>query len=262
MEKFLIKEVVSPIIIILVFSLVYLAINIIIKKVIKLHCSKKTQKRKKTLMILFNNIAKYTLIIIAIVMILNVYGVNTTALLTSLGLVGLGVSLSLQDTVKDFLAGIFIIFENQYDVGDTIEVSGFKGEVIALGLKTTKIKAVTGEVNIIANRNIGSVINHSFSNSLAVVEFDVSYEQDPKKVEKVLTSFCSRMTQQLKYLKGDVTLFGITNFGASGVGYKITAPTVPMKHYEVATKIRYELQIELTKEGIEIPYDQLVIHNA
>lgn len=78
MEKFLIKEIVSPIIIILVFTLIYLVINSIIKKVIKLHCSKKTQKRKKTLMILFNNIAKYTLIIIAIVMILNVYGVNTT----------------------------------------------------------------------------------------------------------------------------------------------------------------------------------------
>ena len=119
-------------------------------------------------------------------MILNVYGVNTTALLTSLGLVGLGVSLSLQDTVKDFLAGIFIIFENQYDVGDTIEVAGFKGEVIALGLKTTKIKAVTGEVNIIANRNIGSVINHSFSNSLAVVEFDVAYEQGRKGFNKLL----------------------------------------------------------------------------
>lgn len=261
MEKIFVKEIVSPIIIVLVFSTIYFVINQIIKRMIRDRWSRTGQKRKKTLMILLNNIIKYTLLVLAILMVLNVYGVNTSALLASLGLVGLGVSLSLQDILKDFLAGVFIIFENQYDVGDTIEVSGFKGEVIALGLKTTKIKAITGEVNIVSNRNIVSVINHSFSNSLAVVEFEVAYEEDPKNVEKVLNDFCNKMSKQLKYLKGNVTLFGITKFGSSGVCYKITAETMPMKHYEVEKTIRQALQLELSENHIEIPYNKMVIHN-
>lgn len=256
------KEIVAPIIIICVFSFLYFIINKIVKKMIKKRWSESTQKRKKTLMILFLNIIKYIMVVIAILMILNVYGVDTGALLASFGLIGLGVSLSLQDIVKDFLAGIFIIFENQYDVGDTIEIDGFKGEVIALGLKTTKIKALTGEVNIVANRNIQSVVNHSFSNSLAVVEFEVSYEDDIDKVEETLVAFCKQMTEELHFLKGDVTLLGITKFGSSGVCYKITAETLPMKHYEVERLIRKKLKIELDKHGIEIPYTQVVIHNA
>lgn len=262
MEKFLMEKVVPTIAIILFFSLVYLIVNHIIKRMIKSHWSKQGQKRKKTLMILFSNIIKYTMLVIAVLMILNVYGVNTSALLASLGLVGLGISLALQDILKDFLAGVFIIFENQYDVGDTIEVAGFKGEVIALGLKTTKIKAYTGEVNMIANRNIGSVINHSASNSLAVVEFEVAYEENPKQVEEVLIAFCNKMNNQLKNLKGDVTLFGITKFGSSGVCYKITVETSPMKHFEVASLLRQALQLELAENNIEIPYSQVVIHNA
>lgn len=262
MEKFLIKEIISPIIIVFIFSLIYFIINKIVKKMIKIHWSKSTQKRKKTLIILFLNILKYTMIVIAVLMILNVYGVDTGALLASLGLIGLGVSLSLQDILKDFLAGIFIIFENQYDVGDTIEIDGFKGEVISLGLKTTKIKAITGEVDIVANRNIQSVINHSFSNSLAVVEFEVAYEASSTEVENILLEFCQQMTKKLHNLKGDVTLFGITKFASSGVCYKITAETLPMKHYEVEQILRKELKLELDKHHIEIPYTQVVIHNA
>src|SRR5699024_1893706 len=104
----------------------------------------------------------------------------------SLGVVGVVVGLALQDILKDFIAGFTIMLENQYTVGDTVTIGTFKGEVISLSLKTTKLKAYTGEVNIIANRNVIEVINHSIENSLAVVNVSVDYSEDIEKVEKVL----------------------------------------------------------------------------
>lgn len=262
MEKILVKEVIAPIIIILVFILLYMVISKIIKKVAKLKLSRIDKKRKKTLVSLINNIVKYFFTIIAILMILNIYGIDTSAILTSLGVVSIVAGLSCQDTLKDLLAGFFIIFENQYGIGDTITVGDFKGEVISLGLKITKIKAFTGEIKIIPNRNIDSVINHSLSQSLAVVNFSVAYEEDLNKVEKVLTKLCERLTKELNYLKGDVTLIGITDLADSGVKYRITVETEVMKHYEIERAILKEIKLELDKNNIVIPYNQVVIHNA
>ena len=89
---------------------------------------------------LLKNITKYTVIIFLILAILTVYGVDVTSVLTGLGIVGVVLGLALQDLAKDIIAGFSIIFENQYAIGDTISINGFKGEVIFLGLKTTKIK--------------------------------------------------------------------------------------------------------------------------
>ena len=141
-------------IIIILFICIYFIINRIIKKVIRRQFARNGEKRKKTLLLIINSIIKYFLMMVAVLTILNVYGVDTTALITSLGLLGLGASLALQDTLKDLLAGFFIIFENQYDIGDTVTIHDFKGEVISLGLKTTKLRAATGEIYTISNRNI------------------------------------------------------------------------------------------------------------
>ena len=175
-------------------------------------------------------------------MILNVYSIDTTALLASLGTVSLVAGLALQDTIKDFLSGITIIFENQYSVGDTITINGFKGDVLTIGLKSTRIRAYTGEVMIIANRNIGEVINHSIEKSLAQVNFQVSYEDDINKAEKVLKKLCERLTEELENIKGEVTLLGITNLDESGINYRITVETIPLKNAEIEkTRIRNEV---------------------
>lgn len=248
-------------IVILLFILFYLIINRIIKNINRHKLIKKGDKRKQTLLLLINNIIKYVLMIICVLTILNIYGVDTTALITSLGLIGLGVSLALQDTLKDLLAGFFIIFENQYDIGDTITINNFKGEVISLGLKTTKIKAYTGEVNIVANRNIQEVINHSSSNSLAIVDFDISYEEDLDKVEEVLRNLCKKLSDELDNIKGSVELLGIEDLGSSGIKYRITVQTESMGQYKIQRKIRKAVKEELEKNGVEIPYTQVVIHN-
>lgn len=257
----LLEKLINSGIVIVVFITVYLIINRVIKNINRRNFMKAGEKRKKTLLLLINSIIKYILMIVCVLTILDIYGVDTTALITSLGLIGLGASLALQDTLKDLLAGFFIIFENQYDIGDVITINNFKGEVISLGLKTTKLKAYTGEINIIANRNIQEVINHSFNNSLAIVDFDISYEEDLDKVEDVLNKLCKKLTKELPDVQGDVNLLGIEDLGNSGIKYRITAEAKSMEHFMLQRKIRKAVKEELEKEGIEIPYMQVVVHN-
>lgn len=261
-EKILVKEVILPIVIIISFVLLYMLIHSFIKRITKIKFTKTDDKRKKTLVSLINNIVKYFLMIVAILMILNIYNIDTTAILASLGAVSVVAGLAFQDTLKDFLAGFFIIFENQYAIGDTVTIGGFKGEVISLGLKTTRLKAWTGEVKIISNRNIDSVVNHSLDKSVAVIEFQVSYEEDLDHVESVLTNLFERLNKEIKGIKGKISLLGIDELAESGITYKVAVDTIPMKNLEIERKLLKEIKMELDKNHIDIPYNQVVIHRA
>ena len=141
LDKILVKEVVAPVLIIFFSVILYKIIERIIKKAFAIRVRKTNQKRQETLVSIINNVIKYFIIIVALLMILDVFGIDTKTLVTSLGVVGLVAGLAVQDLLKDFISGMSIIFENQFYVGDTIEVNGFKGEVIHLGLKTTKLKS-------------------------------------------------------------------------------------------------------------------------
>lgn len=262
LKKILIKEIIAPILIILISWIIYIIIKKIIKRMMHFKLSNIDLRRQKTIMSLILNIIKVVLIAVAIITILSIYGINTSAIVTSLGAVSVVIGLAFQDIIKDFLAGIMIIIENQYGIGDTITINSFKGEVISLGLRTTKIRAYTGEVNIINNSSIKEVINHSSSLSLAIANVMISYEEDIEKVEKVLETLCVRLTKELDNIKGEVALLGITNLGDSGIEFRITVDTEPMKQYEVQRKLLREIKLELDNNNIEIPYNQLVIHNA
>lgn len=262
LEKILIKEIINPIIIILICIVIYRIFKLIITRTFSIGKERKISPKQKTLLGLINNMVKYFLILVAVLLILEIYGVNTKSLLASLGIAGVVVGLAIQDTLKDFIAGAFIIFDNQYQIGDTVTINDFKGEVISLGMKNTKIKAYTGEVKIVSNREITQVINHSLSNSLAIVDVPVSYSANNIKVEKVLSSLCDELTSTLKNIKSEVKLLGIESLDDSAVVYRITVETKPMEHYYIQREILKKIKETFDKEKIEIPYQQVVIHNG
>ena len=178
LEKILVKEVVAPIIIILVALVLYNIIVKVLKKFFSLRTIKIDDKRKTTLFNLARNIIRILIIAMATLFILEVYGIDTTSIITSLSIIGVVVGLAFQDLIKDFIAGISIVIEGQYRVGDTVQINGFKGEVINVGLKSTKLKAYTGEVMILANHLITDVINYNLSDSLALIDIVIAYESD------------------------------------------------------------------------------------
>lgn len=267
LEKLLIPEIYLPII----YTIIAIVANLILKSIIDRIFNKKQKelekssynyKKTETFKVLIKNITKYLIGIFLILSILTVYGINVTSFLAGLGIVGLVAGLALQDLAKDIIGGFSIILENQYAIGDTISIGDFKGEVIFIGLKTTKIKNYQGEVKIIANRNITEVINYSMCNSLAIVDVNVSYEEKNDKVEKVLTELVDELNKTLPELKGTVELLGIQELSDSAVCYRIIAPTVSMKHFEIEREIRKQVKIKLDKEKIKIPYPQIEVHHG
>lgn len=258
LDKILIKEVVGPILIILVSLLVYLVIKSVVNNVFKIRNKYIDKRKSKTINGLINNLIKYFIIIIDIVMILDIFGIDTKTLIASLGVVGFVVGLAVQDTLKDFVAGMSIILENQYRVGDTITVKGFRGEVISLGIKSTKIKAYTGEVMIVPNHLIEEVVNHSLDKSLAVVDIPVSYDTDLKKLESILSNLFSKLS--IDGITGDIKILGLESYDDSSISYRVVVDTIPMKHYQVERELKRAIKLELDKNGIEIPFPQVVVH--
>ena len=262
LDKILIKEIVGPILIILISFIAYLIVRGIINNLFLIKNKHIDNRKSKTINGLVNNLIKYFFIIIDIIMILDIYDVDTKTLIASLGVVGFVVGLAVQDTLKDFVAGITIILENQYRVGDTITVKGFRGEVIFLGIKSTKIKSYTGEVMIIANHLIEEVINHSLDKSVAIVDIPVSYDTNVEKLESILNKLFDRLNGSLDGLKGNISILGLQSYDDSSISFRVVADTLPMMHYQVERELRKVIKMELDKNKIEIPFPQVVVHNG
>lgn len=264
MEKVLFgTKIIKSLEIILILLIIYIIFDNIMKKIIKTKTGIRQldSKKNKTIISLIRNIMKYFLILIGIIMLLSVYGVDTTSIVASLGVASAVLALAFQDTIKDLLAGIFIILENQYNIGDTIEINGFRGEVISVGLRTTKLKGLTGEYCFITNKNIETVINYSMSNSLAVVYVDVAYKTDLDTVEKVVKNLSKKLIEEIKDLKSELIVEGVEDFGESGIKLRITGFTTPAESLVVQRILKKEIKKAFQENNIEIPFNQLVIHN-
>lgn len=264
-EKVMVKEVVGPILVVCISIL----INGMIKNVVHrfFHIDKKklkTKEEKRTITVvsLITNIIKYVIILIDVIIILGIYGIPTASIIASLGAVGVVLGLALQDTLKDFVSGFFIITDNLYRMGDWIEIGDFEGEVISIGLKTTQIRAYTGEVKIISNRTVTEVINYNLSNTLAIVDIPIPYEEDYEKAEQVLSELCVKLTDTLDKIRGTVTLLGINEYNEKGLIYRITVDTVPTEHYGVQREIRKQVKQVLDQNKIQMGYPQVVVHNG
>jgi len=255
------KKFYLPIIYILIGIILYLVISNAIKRISRIKIMKSTKaidKRKETIITLINNIIKYLIAIVVILAILSVYGINTTSLIASLGIIGVVVGLAFQDIVKDFLAGIFIIFDNEYAVGDIVEINGFKGEVISLGLKTTKIKSYAGEVKILSNSSFTEVINYNLANDNLVITIPLSYDADIEKVEEILKN----IAKDIKDIKNanSMTLLGIDSFEDSCIKYAINIECMPTTKAPIKRTILKMIKKEFDKNNIIIPYNKLDVH--
>lgn len=199
-------------------------------------------RRQKTTNVIVNNILKYAFGVITLFTVLGVLGVNAAAIVASIGVVGLAIGLAVQDILKDVLAGIFILVENQYAIGDIVMIGTFKGEVIFLGLKTTKLRSETGEIKILSNRNITEITNYSLNHATLFVDFDLNYDNDEKVVEESLTDLAATVTKNTKNIKGSVKYLGIQKI-ADKITYRLAVDT-DAKHQE---EVRRQIWVELKK---------------
>jgi small conductance mechanosensitive channel len=162
----------------------------------------------------------------------------------------LAVGFGAQSLVKDVITGFFIIFEDQFAVGDIVQVGSFKGTVEEIGLRVTKIRSWTGEVHIIPNGSITQVTNFSIHNSLAVVDVSISYEEDIDKAMKVLKETIKSHYETNENMVAEPEVLGIQQLGASEVVMRITAECKPNTHVAVARELNAEIKKAFDANGM------------
>ena len=265
LEKYtgLIVKIILTILYILIGLIIYEMLKRFIEKYGKNHFSKPhLEKRKKTINRLLLNIIKYIIIIILFIAILANFGVNVRSLVAGLGITAALIGLAFQDLAKDLIAGISIVFEDQYEIGDTVEINGFLGEVVALGLRTTRIKNYKGQTLIIANHNITEIINYNLSKNYAVVNISVAYEEDLEHVEEVLNNLSNDLKKKYPNIKKDIQIFGVDELDSSSVIYKVAVEVSPADYFAFQRILRKEIKQAFDKENIKIPYQQIEVHNG
>ena len=259
-----IKQIVYPIVYILIGVIIYYILKNIITKVTtpKIQLRKEQSQKTKTIRIVILNVIKYIIVILVTLAILSVFGINVKSIVAGLGITTAIIGLAFQDLAKDIIAGISIITENQYEIGDIIEVDGFRGEVVFLGLKTTRIRNFKGATKIIANHKMDNIINYSLHSSLAVLDISTSYETDIDKVEKTLNKLSDELENKIPKSKGKLQILGINELAESSVIYRVTLETLPMAQFEVERILRKEIKKAFDKANIKIPYTQIEVYNG
>lgn len=150
-------------------------------------------KRKETILRLIASLVKYTIYFIAVIQILSIFGINTTGLLASAGIISVAIGFGAQTLVKDVITGFFIILEGQFDVGDKVQINSATGQVLSLGLRYTKLKANTGEIYFIPNSTISQVVNYSKSYFVVEKELSIKIEEDIETLENNIIELLEKL---------------------------------------------------------------------
>lgn len=218
-------------------------------------------QKAKTLETLLQSILRYAIYFLSAVTILSTMGIKTESILASAGIVGIAVGLGAQSLVRDVLTGFFIIFEDQFVVGDYVETAGLSGYVEEMGLRVTKLRDFSGVIHILPNSEISKVSNHSRGNRRALVEVAVSYEEDIEKVESVLEAAMAETARLPAVLEGPRVL-GITQLGPSEIVFRIWASTKPMEQWGVERELRKNIKQAFDQAGIQPPFPRVVMYSA
>lgn len=257
----------SDLILIVVNVALWILIGIVTNRISKFVIFKILRVKKKgpkalTVANLLRSLVRYLVWFIVLMVVLSNLGVDLTPFIASAGVVGLAIGFGAQEIVRDFMSGFFIIFDSEFEVGEVVEVNGFKGTVLTIGLRTTVIENWKGERLIVNNGNIGSLINFSRNNSIAIVDFGVAYDTDLMRLTELMPAFLEETNNKYENITEWPSFLGVTELADSSINMRIIAKTKAMQHFQVERDIRRDLVIYLNKHDIEIPFPQVVVHNA
>ena len=163
--------------------------------------------------------------------------------------------------VKDVINGFFILFEDQYGVGDYVTIGKFSGIVETMGLRTTIIKDLNGDVHLIPNGSVTEVTNHSKGNIRFLVDVEIAYEEDINRAIDVITNECKIFEKENKDIKEPIEVWGVTSLNAYGITIRVAGRSKPLSQWKMERDLRKKLKEAIDKAGIEIPYPKTEIIN-
>ncbi len=222
----------------------------------------RARQRAKTLGMLFKSIASAAVGTVTLMMLLGEFDINLGPLLAGAGILGLGIGFGSQSLVRDLLSGIFMLIENQYGVGDYIDVGEADGTVESLGLRTTRLRDKYGTLWHIPNGEIRRVGNMTQSFSKIPMEIDVAYDTDlDLAMETMKTVADGVWNEQLEEatIVEEPAVSGIQNFGADGITIRLSVKTEPGEQWSTARVLRKRIKEAFDEAGIEIPFPQRTV---
>lgn len=246
----------------------------IIRRVVRPHyhgSEVEEKKREDTLISIFRTATAAVVWLCTGIIVLAEFHVNVTTLVTSAGLIGVILGLGAQSTIKSYLAGLFIITEDQYRVGDIITLDGLgvsggvSGVVEDISIRITKLRDLDGNLHIITNGTADVITNRTFQYANVNIDVNVSYEADVNKVEAVINEVGAKLAMDPQWkekVAEPIQFIRVDGFNDSSVTIKSIGKVRPGSQWDVAGEFRRRLLPAFKAAKIDIPYPQLVVRDA
>jgi len=218
-------------------------------------------RRRNTLILLLESVTKYTLYFIAIIVVFSIFGVPVTSLLAGAGILGLAVGFGAQKLVEDVISGFFILIEDQFAVGDFVEIGGKTGIVQEIGFRTTIIRNTAGEIYVIPNGEIRQVTNYSMAEDMRVmVDVTIPYEENPARALAELEKLCALVKEEkAEIITSGPSVLGVQELSPNGLVLRLMARTKPLQHWGMGRYLRQRIKEHFDQAGIQIAYPRMVL---
>ncbi len=224
--------------------------------------SMRGEQRIEALTSVLRSAATFAIWLIAGFMILGAIGVNIAPLLAGAGILGVALGFGSQKLVQDFLSGMFILVEDQYGVGDVVDLDlETVGTVEAVSLRTTRLRSVDGTVWHVPNGEIRRVGNKSQHWSRALLDVEVTYDTDIERATEVIKAVADEVWKERDDVLEEPEVWGVENLGASGVLIRLVVKTRPSEQWAVSRVLRQRIKVAFDAAGIEIPFPQQTVWN-
>ena len=223
---------------------------------------KSEKHRVRTVVTLTSNLIRYIAIIAIVIAVLSLLRVDMATILAGLGVIALIIGFGAESLIADVVTGFFILIDNQYNVGDIIEVDGFRGTVSEIGIRTTSLTDTGGNVKIINNSDMKSILNRSDNSSKAVADFSIPYETDLVKLEEKIPALLEEILQaHPEVFKSVPKYLGVQTLNSSSVDLRFVAEVGESDIYSGARILNHDLFVGFRGLGVECPFPQVDVHS-
>ncbi len=250
----LVPKLVTSIMILFLTLLVLYIVCFVIKKVFR------GNPRRITIGKLVNSIFKVVVWVVCIIAILAAWGVNVAALVAGAGVLTLIIGLGMQSLIADVVAGVFLVCDGTLQVGDIVQIDGWRGEVQEIGIRNTKLINATGDIRVANNSTIKVFVNQSRVNSFPTVTVGVEYGEDLKKVESIFEQSKEEIRAHLPLALDEPTYLGVDALDASSVNLLFGIHCKEGDFFAVQRGLKREIKLLFDANGINIPFPQVVVN--
>jgi len=240
------------------YFIFFLGASWAIRKVLKFLAA--PLNKGKAIIEILSSLIKYAAVIVLLFFVLRSFGVDTAAILAGVGILGLIVGLGAQPLIADIIAGLFIVFEGVFEVGDIIVYNGFRGTVKEIGIRTTKIEDTGGNIKVVNNSKLQEIVNMTNQLSLAVCDIGIEYGESLERVEAIMKEELPKIRAAIPDIKEGPFYKGVAELADSAVIVRFVANCEEGARYQVERDMNRQFKLAFDKNNINIPFPQVVVN--